>query len=656
MADELPAADEASLVATGKKRIPVSTRPYGSGTRLVVNGRSLAESVRRLPWFQAPVRWTKTLFSVRKTYFYSILLKIESLETEVQLLKNRLDNQQHEGQVATEHSTAPVMTTSPSSIQGLTTLPHAQSPAMQRPPSSPSRKRARTQVEVEVGSVPNFVARGIVTIEQAELFFGAFFQGCDRYVPVFDPHHDSFQSISTRSSLLFDAILAIGSGVLGDDSSQVSNMLNFQLKKMINLAIVRPEYACLETVQALLIIACYSAERSLILAFATRMAVDIGLPDAYEELTKRLVDGGTAGVQGDSTLTEAELMRRARAWFQLMVLEQILRVDAGNLRAFQLRGKARRCRILLNQPFSTILDLRLLSQVELNALREKIHDSLSTCDKDDGEEVMAIVRDAQIDLDIWYDDWQSIMKRSSTAETPVLLLNLEVQKYWSQAVILCRAVRALGNENISEMSVSQRHLLTMAKMALKRHLRIILDQPQYYLAHFRYAMDFVWAKAAFCFLLLLKLTRLLPEEDATFNQRLLRDGYVLLSELDKAGGRSSNGGGRSQTSKMYLQVLQVSIQKYARAVQGDRMDQQSLLVDGPDIIQDMQSPLNFFWTSDNQSAQKELESFIPEQFVFEWDFPGLTLFSSPDVGENFLDEFLMGTNVDAESWFLGVPG
>jgi hypothetical protein len=144
-------------------------------------------------------------------------------------------------------------------------------------------------------------------------------------------------------------------------------------------------------VQALLIIACYSAERSLILAFATRMAVDIGLPDAYEELTKRLVDGGAAGVLGDFHLTEAQLMRRARAWFQLMILEQILRVDAGNLRAFQLRGKARRCRILLNQSFSTILDLRLLSQVELNALREKIHDSLSTCDKDDGEEVMAIV-------------------------------------------------------------------------------------------------------------------------------------------------------------------------------------------------------------------------------------------------------------------------
>jgi hypothetical protein len=234
---------------------------------------------------------------------------------------------------------------------------------------------------------------------------------------------------------------------------------------------------------------------------------------------------------------------------------------------------------------------------------------------------------------------------------------LEVQKYWSQAVILCRAVRALGNENISEMSVSQRHLLTTVKMALKRHLRIILDQPQNYLAHFRHAMDFVWAKAAFCFLLLLKLTRLLPEEDAIFDQRLLRDGYVPLSVLDKAGVRSSNGGGRSQqTSKMYLQVLQLSIQKYARAVQGDGMDQQGLLVGGPDIIQDMQSPLNFFWTSDSQSAQKELESFIPEQFVFEWDFPGLSLFSSPDVGESFLDEFLMGTKPDAESWFLGVPG
>jgi hypothetical protein len=41
-------------------------------------------------------------------------------------------------------------------------------------------------------------------------------------------------------------------------------------------------------------------------------------------------------------------------------------------------------------------------------------------------------------------------------------------------------------------------------------------------------------------------------------------------------------------------------------------------------------------------GQNELESFVPEQFVFEWDFPGLTLFSSPTTEAVWLDEFLLG--------------
>lgn len=571
-------------------------------------------------------------------------------------MKQRLDNQQNASHPLSRLSAAPVSEGSPSNSLDLRTTASGQSPALQHNLPSLSRKRTHSQFEVEDGSVPKFIAKGLVSTEQAELFFNAFFQGCDRFVTIFDPLHDSFRSITARSSFLLDAIITVGSSVVDDTNPSLSAVLHFQLKKMVNLVIINQEHACLETVQALLIIACYSAERSLILAFATRMAVDIGLPDAYEELTKRLVNTDTADISGDSSLDNAALMRRARAWFQLMVLEQILRVDAGNLRAFQLRGKARRCRILLNQPFSTVLDLRLLSQVELNALRAKFHDSLSMCDKGDTDDVMSIVRDAQIDIDIWFDDWQSIMKRLPVTETPVLLLNLKVQQYWSKVVVLCRAIRVLGIENITEMSDSQRHLLSTAKGALKKHLRVILDQPQNYLAHFRYAMDFVWAKAAYCFLLLLKLTRLLPEDDASFNLQLLNDGYVLLDELNKAGGGSSSGGGRSQTSRMYLQVLQTSVQKFARAVQGDRVNAQTLPVGQPSMsATDTQSPLNFFWSGENQNTQHEIDSFVPEQFVFEWDFPGLTLFSSAGTGDSSLEEFLLGPNFDTDSWFLGAP-
>ncbi len=48
----------------------------------------------------------------------------------------------------------------------------------------------------------------------------------------------------------------------------------------------------------------------------------------------------------------------------------------------------------------------------------------------------------------------------------------------------------------------------------------------------------------------------------------------------------------------------------------------------------------FFW--ENADANKELQSFVPESFVLEWDFPGLTLFSSPTAWQEFFDDFLLG--------------
>lgn len=530
---------------------------------------------------------------------------------------------------------------------------------MQSSPGARQRGLTRSHFEVNGPSVPNFAAEGIVSKEQAELFFNTFFQGCDRYVPIFDPNYDTCESISSRSALLFDAIITVGCGVLSDADSHICHLLNFHLKKMLNLVVVNQQYACLETVQALLVIACYTSERSLLIAFATRMALDLGLPGAYEELTKKLVSKGTSTQDRDAQIFDehdAVLMRRARAWFQLMVLEQILRVDAGNLRSFQLRGDPRRCRILLDKPFATVLDLRLLSQVELNSLRARTHDSISVTEGYKEDEVMDMLRDAQIDIDVWYNDWENIMQRSSTAETPVLLLNLEVQKYWSQTVAFCRALRALGNDNITTMSAIQREILHLAKEALKRHLRIILDQPDFYLSKFCFAMDFVWAKCAFCFLLLLKLTRLLPEEDYTSRRRLLDDGYVLLAELNKVGGGWTSGG-RSHTSRMYLQVLQLSIQKYGRALQNDTPGegQADQGLSKTNVVQDPHSPINFFWTSGSNGGGNEIESFVPEQFVFEWDFPGLTLFSSPAMGDNFFDEFLVG-NGASDPLFFGMLG
>lgn len=106
-----------------------------------------------------------------------------------------------------------------------------------------------------------------------------------------------------------------------------SDRLHAELKKWINVIIQNKSLNSLESIQALLVVACYSAERLLILSFATRMALDLGLHEAFEELTERLAmknDGENGyGVSEQASQRERSLMRQSRTWFGLLVLEHM---------------------------------------------------------------------------------------------------------------------------------------------------------------------------------------------------------------------------------------------------------------------------------------------------------------------------------------------
>lgn len=105
----------------------------------------------------------------------------------------------------------------------------------------------------------------------------------------------------------------------------MSDLLHAELKRWINVIIQNEKMSCLESVQALLVIACYSAERSLLLSFATRMALDLGIDGAFEELTHRLTMKETDEAPNVPGLGEEEriLMGKSRTWFGLLVLEHM---------------------------------------------------------------------------------------------------------------------------------------------------------------------------------------------------------------------------------------------------------------------------------------------------------------------------------------------
>ncbi|BCS10213.1 hypothetical protein ALUC_31030S [Aspergillus luchuensis] len=190
----------------------------------------------------------------------------------------------------------------------------------------PTRLR-RSGFDIKEEPVLDFISRGMMTADQAMSCFRTFFQGCDRYIPVFDPDIDTFNSVRARSSILFNAICTIGSRVEIRSGSQIPDLLHAELKRSINVVIQNKNLNCLESVQALLIVACYSAERSLILSFATRMALDLGLDEAFEELIQRLTMKETEGAHDMTAVLvddeERTLMRKSRTWFGLLVLDHM---------------------------------------------------------------------------------------------------------------------------------------------------------------------------------------------------------------------------------------------------------------------------------------------------------------------------------------------
>lgn len=204
------------------------------------------------------------------------------------------------------------------------------------------------------------------------------------------------------------------------------------------------------------------------------------------------------------------------------------------------------------------------------------------------------------------------------------------------------------------MSPLERNLLLKVKRSARKHLQLITAEPDHYLRKLRYAMDFVWAKFAFCFLLLLKLSRLMPES-AEENRILLEEGNRMLEEISsntyhRHGGGGAEGGGNetgsnNNDSNIYMQILKLSIEKFGKTADIVSPTATTAAAAGTNHQEEEEggergdggTATGSFW--ELFDAQSDLQSFVPRQFVFEWDFPGLNLFYLPTAWQDFFSDF-----------------
>tara|TARA_R110002003_G_scaffold40_3_gene2587 strand:+ start:13167 stop:13973 length:807 start_codon:yes stop_codon:yes gene_type:complete len=248
----------------------------------------------------------------------------------------------------------------------------------------------------------------------------------------------------------------------------------------------------------------------------------------------------------------------------------------------------------------------------------------------DETRLRTVIDDTSLELSLWLDEWIDVVSSDPLGQQrEVALQNLHIQHQWALMTLHLKAIATTGIENIAIMTDFQQNSVRKAKEAAARHLYHVLDastpngshaspdasQPVHgssYLSTFRWTLDYVWAKCAFSVLLVLKLAILLRDPVPAV-MLLLRDAHRLLEELKRV----------TVGHIAYFQILQTSIEKCEAALT-EYVTQQNT-ASGPDLT----SP------EGTGAAEDEFQGYVPNEFVFEWDFPGLNLKHMPLGWQDF---------------------
>lgn len=116
-------------------------------------------------------------------------------------------------------------------------------------------------------------------------------------VPIFDPCADSYESVHSRSSVLFDIIVSYGARAAHGPMSEAYRAMHSLLRQHTSDLVLRlsgSSVASVEDVQALLVMASYSETGSTLVDIALNAANRIGLRGDLESLLATSLDTGPA--------------------------------------------------------------------------------------------------------------------------------------------------------------------------------------------------------------------------------------------------------------------------------------------------------------------------------------------------------------------------
>ncbi|KAJ7275211.1 hypothetical protein B0H12DRAFT_1086259 [Mycena haematopus] len=353
---------------------------------------------------------------------------------------------------------------------------------------------------------PDVVTKNILSEAEARELFRIFYHGCSTFLPVFDSNSDTFDALHDRSPFAVDCICMVAARVRdGGGKSSDTYLQTLEEVQTISRATLFSPVTRHEAVQAMILVAGWSDNGWLSGGHAVRMAMELSMHKAWPSLLKRM------NAHQVDLAADRDLVIASRIWFCLYLFEHQLSYGTGRPAVLKDDESIKHCRLLLQHPLAIEDDMRLVSTVELMALRERVHNALSPFEGPVKDEHFEELRRADLSFRSWYATWDQAFSQKYE-DAAFYRQSLQIQHLHAELFHNATALRGInGPEDVQNMPTQQKELALRSIQIARQGLDITVNSPAYR-EGMKYAVHYTHATATFAASFLLRLSRLFPSD------------------------------------------------------------------------------------------------------------------------------------------------
>ncbi|GLB35988.1 putative fungal specific transcription factor [Lyophyllum shimeji] len=385
--------------------------------------------------------------------------------------------------------------------------PHsrARTPSPDRQGRPLKRRKIRHKLHRSL-TFPDVVTKNIISESEARELFKIFYRGCSTFLPVFDSNNDTFDALHERSPFAVDCICMVAARTRdgGGPSSETYIKILEEVQSISCATLFAPVMRS-EAVQSMILVSGWSDNGWLSGGHAVRMAMELSMHKAWPRLLRRMKANKADAVE------DRDLVIASRTWFCLYLFEHQLSYGTGRPAVLKDDESIQECRLLLSHPLAIEDDMRLVSTVELMAIRERVHNDMSPIEGPVREEHFARLREADGEFSNWYKIWDHAFSQKYEDAT-FYRQSLQIQHLHAELFHNATALRGInGPDDVQNMPAVQKHLALRSVQIARQGLDITVNSPAYR-EGMKYAVHYTHATATFAASFLLRLARLFPND------------------------------------------------------------------------------------------------------------------------------------------------